>query len=81
VHTSGRTVEEADTFFDDCDVITACASRAVWGMAKERALFQVGNKVPIYAASLWGEMLLKARLEQIRHPNVTSPEDPPRPLI
>ena len=81
VHTSGRTAEEADTFFDTCDIITACASKAVWGRAKERALFQVGNKVPIYAASLWGEMLLKTRLEMINHPNVTSPEDPPRPLI
>lgn len=81
VHTSGRTVEEADTFFDTCDIVTACASSAVWGMAKKRALFQVGNKVPIYAASLWGEVLLRARLEQIKHPNVTSPEDPPRPLI
>jgi putative methanogenesis marker protein 8 len=81
VHTSGRTVEEVDTFFDTCDIITACASSAVWTTARKRSLFQVGNKVPIHAASLWGEMLLKTRLEAIKHPNITSPEDPPRPLI
>jgi putative methanogenesis marker protein 8 len=81
VHTSGRTKEEAEEFFNTCDIVTACASSAVWAEAKQRALFQVGNKVPIYAASLWGESLLKTRLEQIKHPNVTSPEDPPRPLI
>jgi putative methanogenesis marker protein 8 len=81
VHTSGRGKEDAETFFDNCDIVTACASSTVREKAKERALLQVGNKVPIYAASLWGEMLLKTRLEQIKHPNVTSPEDPPRPLI
>lgn len=81
VHTSGRTAEEAEEFFDTCDIVTACASRAVRSRAKERALFQVGNKVPVYAASLWGEVLLKTRLEMTKHPNVTSPEEPPRPLI
>ena len=81
VHTSGRTREEADDFFETCDIITACASSAVWAAAKERAIFRVGNKVPIFAASLWGETLLKTRLEMIARPNVTAPEDPPRPLI
>ncbi len=81
VHTTGRTVEEAETFFETCDIITACASRAVRDTAKERALLQVGNKVPIYAASLWGEMLLRVRLEMLNNPNTPSPEDPPRPLI
>jgi putative methanogenesis marker protein 8 len=81
VHTTGCTEEDAETFFDTCDIITACASGPIRAAARERALLQVGNKVPIFAASLWGEMLLKARLEQIKHPNVTTPEDPPRPLI
>lgn len=81
VHTSGRTAQEAEIFFDTCDIITACASGPIRAAAKERALLQVGNKVPIYAASLWGEILLRTRLEQLNHPNVTSPEDPPRPLI
>lgn len=81
VHTTGRTAEEAETFFDTCDIITSCASKAVRDRAKEKALLQVGNKVPIYASSLWGEMLLKVRLEMLKSSNVTAPEDPPRPLI
>ncbi len=81
VHTSGRTAGEAEEFFDTCDIVTACASSAVRSRAKERALLQVGNKVPVYAASLWGEQLLKTRLEMMGRPNVTSPEEPPRPLI
>lgn len=81
VHVTGRSREDAETFFDTCDIVTACASSAVRLRAKERALLQVGNKVPVFAASLWGEMLLKDRLDAIKHPNVTSPEDPPRPLV
>ncbi len=81
VHTTGRTAEEAETFFDTCDIITSCASKAVREKAKEKALLQVGNKVPIYASSLWGEMLLKVRLVMLKSANVTAPEDPPRPLL
>ena len=81
VHTTGRTVEEAETLFDVCDIITSCASRPIRERAKERALLQVGNKVPIYASSLWGEILLRTRTEMLKSPNVTAPEDPPRPLV
>jgi putative methanogenesis marker protein 8 len=81
VHTSGRTAEEAEVIFDTCDIVTGCASKNVRAAAKDRALMQVGNKVPIYAASLWGEHLLKVRLEMLGNKNVTSPEDPPRPLV
>jgi len=81
VHTSGTSAEDSEALFDVCDLITACASRCVRDTARRRALMQVGNKVPVYAASLWGEALLKARVEQLKSPNVTSPEEPPRPLI
>lgn len=81
VHTSGLSAEDAETLFDVCDVITACASRAVRDAARRRALYQVGNKVPIYAASLWGEVLLKMRVEILGRPNVTSREEPPHPLF
>jgi putative methanogenesis marker protein 8 len=81
VHGSGRTLEDAHTLFDTCDVITACGSKSIRAVAKERKIFQVGNKVPIFASSLWGEALLKHRLEVTKIENTTSPEDPPRPLI
>lgn len=81
VHGSGRTHEDADILFDTADIITACGSKNIRAVAKEHKLFQVGNKVPIFAASLWGEVLLQRRLELTKIQNVTSPEDPPRPLI
>jgi putative methanogenesis marker protein 8 len=81
VHGSGRTFEEANTLFDTADVITACGSKNIRAVAKDRLLFQVGNKVPIFAASLWGEVPLQRHLDLTKKVNVTSPEDPPRPLI
>ncbi len=81
VHNSGRSLEDAHTMFDVCDIITACGSKNIRAVAKDRMLFQTGNKVPIFASSLWGEALLKHRLEVTKIENVTSPEDPPRPLI
>jgi len=81
VHGSGRSSEDADILFDTADIITACGSKNIRVAAKDRKLFQVGNKVPIFAASLWGEILLHRRLELTKIENITSPEDPPRPLI
>ena len=81
VHTSGLSAEDAEMMFDVSDVITACASRSVRDAARRRALYQVGNKVPVYAASLWGDGLLRARVEMLGRPNVTSPEEPPHPLF
>mgnify|MGYP005834188847 CR=1 FL=1 len=81
VHTSGLSHQDAQLMFDNCDVVTACASKHVREVAKTRALLQVGNKVPVYASSLWGELLLRTRLEALKSPNVTSPEEPPVPLI
>lgn len=81
VHSSGCDEEGAKELFDNCDIVTACASKWNRELAKERALVQVGNKVPIYASSLFGAALLKARVDQIKAAEKTSPEDPPRPLI
>ncbi len=81
VHTSGMSAEDSKTLFEVSDIITACASRNVRATARTRALYQVGNKVPIYAASLWGESLLKKRVEMLGKPNITSPDEPPIPLV
>ncbi len=81
VHTSGITEEDAETLFEVSDIVTACASRCVRAVARRKALYQAGRKVPVYAASLWGESLLKTRVEKLGKPNVTYPEEPPQPLI
>jgi putative methanogenesis marker protein 8 len=81
VHTTGVDQRDARTFFDTCDIVTACASHWVREEARDRALLQVGNKVPIYAASEPGKRLLQARVAQLGGRKESGPEDPPRPLV
>jgi putative methanogenesis marker protein 8 len=81
VHTSGLTGEDARSMFDHADIVTACASKAVWAEAKRRGVMQVGNKVPIFAVTEAGRNILETRLEQIEYPGADGPEDLPRPLV
>lgn len=81
VHGSGRTPQDATTLFDACDIVTACGSKSIRAVAKERAPVQAGNKVPVYATSAWGEKLIERRREVVNASKVIQPEDPPRPLI
>lgn len=81
VHTSGRTLSEAETFFDVADIVTACASRTIREVGRRRALLQVGSGVPVYAASERGQRLMLLRLEQIGKSPTTGEEDPPHPLL
>ncbi|NYT20626.1 MAG: DUF2099 family protein, partial [Methanomicrobiales archaeon] len=49
VHTTGITPAEASEFADTCDIVTACASRAVREVAAPRALLQAGSSIPVFA--------------------------------
>ncbi|MFA7341682.1 MAG: methanogenesis marker 8 protein [Candidatus Methanomethylophilaceae archaeon] len=81
VHTTGLTREEAEMMFDNCDVITACASRHLREVAETRSLLQVGTRIPIFAATEFGKMLMTERLQQIGKEPAESEDDPPRPTI
>ena len=81
VHTTGTSMEDAELFFDTCDVITACASKTIREVAKNRSLIQVGSRVPVFAATEFGKKLMEERLEQIGKEPSDSEIDPPRPLI
>jgi putative methanogenesis marker protein 8 len=81
VHTTGISREDAETYFDCCDVITACASKHIRDIASERKSFQAGKKVPIYAASKKGEELMLAKLKELHREPDVGLEDCPRPLL
>jgi putative methanogenesis marker protein 8 len=82
VHTTLVSEEEARSFFDHCDIVTACASRNVRAEASKREVMKVGNKVPIYAVTEAGKALLRTRLEQIGATDRSEGrEDPPVPLV
>jgi putative methanogenesis marker protein 8 len=81
VHTTGADQKDARLFFETCDIVSACASRWVREEARSLALLQVGNKIPIYAASEAGKRLLEMRIAQLGGRKESGPEDPPRPLL
>lgn len=81
VHTSGLDESEARTLLDNCDVVTACASKHLWRMAKEEGDMQVGTKVPVFAVTQVGKDICAVRIEQMELKAKSGPEDPPRPLI
>jgi putative methanogenesis marker protein 8 len=81
VHTTGVDQKDARLFFENCDIVSACASRWVREEARSKALLQVGNKIPIYAASEAGKHLLEARIVQLGGGKESGSEDAPRPLL
>ena len=81
VHTSKVSRSDAIKFLKNCDIITACASKEVRELMAEMKVMRYGNKVPIYAVSEYGKMLMRTRLEQTKTPLTKETEDPPRPLI
>ncbi|MCX6651264.1 MAG: DUF2099 family protein [Methanomassiliicoccales archaeon] len=81
VHTSGLDEGETKMLLDTCDVVTACASKHVWRMAKESDAMQVGTKVPVFALTQLGKDICSVRLQQMNLKAKNGPEDPPRPLI
>jgi putative methanogenesis marker protein 8 len=81
VHTTGVDQKDARLFFENCDIVSACASRWVREEARSKALLKVGNKIPIYAASEAGKHLLEARIVQLGGGKESGSEDAPRPLL
>jgi putative methanogenesis marker protein 8 len=63
VHTTGIPPEEAAEYAATCDIVTACASRAVREVAGPRALLQAGSSVPVFAMTRQAKNLI---LDKIR---------------
>lgn len=84
VHTSCVSEEGAHMFYDNCDIITVCASRILREIAYGRGdVLIAGNKVPIIGVTEIGKKLILNKLHSIgREPwDRISPTDDPRPLL
>lgn len=82
VHTSHVTCGGARKMFDNCDIITACASGRIRAEAERRDVLVAGNKIQIYGVTDIGRKLVLDKLESIgRKPYQGEPKDEPRPLI
>ena len=83
VHTSHVTHDGARKMFDNCDMITACASGPLRREAELRQdVLVAGNKVQIYGVTKTGKNLVLDKLTSIgRQPYDGEAKDEPRPLI
>ena len=82
VHTSHVTCEGARKMFDNCDIITACASGRMRKEAEGRDVLVAGNKIQIYGVTEIGKRLVSDKLASIgRKPYQGEPKEEPRPLI
>jgi len=83
VHTSGTSADDAVRLFDNCDIITACASDTLRTESKKRDLLIAGSKIPIYGVSEIGKEMIRVRLKEVgKQPwDGKESEDLPRPMI
>lgn len=84
VHTSCVSEEGARKFYDNCDIITACASRAIREIAYARDdVVIAGNKVQIIAVTDIGKKLVTDKLRSIgKEPwDGKTPTEDPRPFL
>lgn len=81
VHTTGVTKEEAEMLYNFCDIITACASKPIRELAQKNAIMQAGKKIPIYATSEKGAVLIQAKLRELGMEPSSTLENGPVPLI
>ena len=81
VHNTGVDKKEAQKLFECCDVVTACASKAIREVGEKIANKKVGESIPIYGATEKGKKFLELRVEKIG--GMTSKKDHslPKPLI
>jgi putative methanogenesis marker protein 8 len=85
-HTTGTEMDEVKMLFDNADIVTACASKAIDEYADKYEPYYYGLKVPIFCASEDGRRLLDIRLEHIGKPLTTNDyprnkDDAPHKLI
>lgn len=71
-HTTGAKADEVKMLFDNADIVTACASKAISEYADKYEPYYYGMKVPIFCASEDGRRLLDIRLEKIGKPLSTN---------
>ncbi|MBQ7928788.1 MAG: DUF2099 family protein [Methanobrevibacter sp.] len=71
-HTTGVKCDEVKMLFENADIVTACASKAISDYTDEHKPYYYGVKVPIFCASEEGRRLLDIRLEKINKPLTTN---------
>jgi putative methanogenesis marker protein 8 len=61
VHTTGISEDEALALANNCDIVWACASKAVRDVVGKRAKLQIGVSIPVFALTFEGKRLILNR--------------------
>ncbi len=61
VHNTGISDEEAEILADYCDVVWACASRAVREIVGRKSKLQIGISIPVFSLTQIGKRLILNR--------------------
>lgn len=80
-HVTEMSKKDAETLFDNADVVTACASRYIREVGDERNIFKAGSSVPIYGVTENGKKFLKMRIDKIGGLKDKKNPKLPKPLI
>ncbi len=64
-HVSEMSLGDAESLFDNADVVTGCASKYVREVGEKRHVFKAGSSIPIYGVTDAGKNFLKIRIEKI----------------
>lgn len=80
-HVSEISKENAETLFNNADVVTGCASKYIREIGDEKDFFKAGASIPIYGVTESGKRFLKMRIDKIG--GLKEKKDPkiPKPLI
>jgi putative methanogenesis marker protein 8 len=81
VHTTGLSTEEAETLFDNADIITGCASKTIRTTGEDRQTFSVGASIPIYGVTEAGKKFIDLRIEKIGGLKDKKDAKLPEPLV
>lgn len=81
VHTTGISEQDAEDYFELCDVITSCASKYVREKSVGRATIQAGTKVPVYGATEFGAKIITLKLQELGKTPDTTLDESPFPLV
>jgi putative methanogenesis marker protein 8 len=81
VHSSGVNKTEAEELSKYCDVSTGCASKCMRDKGENKAIFKVGESIPIFAFTENGKHFLEKRLEKIGKKEKKKDPQIPKPLI
>jgi putative methanogenesis marker protein 8 len=81
VHTTGLSQEDAETLFDQADIITGCASKTIRKTGEDRKTFSVGASIPIYGVTGAGKKFVKIRVEKIGGLKDKKQAKHPEPLV